>query len=113
MTDIEESPARSNPYKHVHPAIATRFGIAVEANLLQQLPQFLRNPHRIVKISARLRIEIDAQFIWMIGPLATNSPGVKNDRTHVRCPHHRRDFGGAQLVGNATRGKSDACCLHI
>ena len=80
-------------------AVAGRLGPARVADLGERLTHDRGDRLRVAEIRAGLRVDVDAQLVWMLGIGAPRGPRMKVDDREVRGPGDLGDLGHAELVG--------------
>ena len=105
--DDRELPVRLDPAEDVDAAVPRRLGPARVADLVEHLAHERSDLLAVAKRRPRLRIDVDAQLVRMLGVAAPRRPRVEVDDGEVRRPDHLRELGDAELVGvTARRGRS-------
>ena len=89
-------------------AVAGRLGPARVADLGERLTHDRGDRLRVGEVRAGLRVDVDAQLVWMLGIGTPRGPRVKVDHREVRGPGDLGDLGHAELVGMPAGGKRDA-----
>ena len=113
VADVGERPARLDPHVDVDAAAAGGLREADVAELVEQRPRLAGDPHGVVEVGARLRVEVEAQLVRMVDVVAAHGPRVKRDRPHLRRPADHRNLGRADLVGVTARRELDARGLDV
>ena len=72
-----------------------------------------RHGARLLEADTRLRIQIDAQLVGVLGVGAAHLPWMQRDRAHLRRPHDRRGVGHLQRVGGSSRRECHPAGLQI
>ena len=92
-------------------AVAGRLRPAGVADLRQRLAHDSGDPLAVVEIGSRLRVDVDAELVRMLGIGPPRRPGVEVDHGEVRRPDDLRELRHAELVGVSAGGKGDARSL--
>ena len=84
------------------------FGIADDAQLVEDGLQHVDGDGaRVVEFGARLRIEVDAEFVGVLGVGAANLPRMQRDGAHLGGPRDRRRMRHLERIGGAPRRERD------
>ena len=103
-----ELPVRLDPAEDVDAAVPRGLGPARVADLREHLSHERRHPLAVAKRRAGLRIDVDAQLVWMLRVAPPRRPRVEVDDGEVCGPDHLRELGDAELVGMTARGEGHA-----
>ena len=102
--DLGEGPARLDRHEDVQAASAGGLGPAAQpAELVQHGAQFVGGADGVVVVGAGLRVEVDAQFVGVVGVVAADRPRVEGEAAEVGGPQDGGRLGRAHLVGAAGR----------
>ena len=77
-------------------AVAGGLGPALDAQLVEQRAHLVRGDTRFVEPHSRLRVEIDAQLVGVLGIVGAVRPHVEAEAAEVHRPHDVREVGGHQ-----------------
>ena len=83
------------------------FGVPEQPVLVEHLAHAQRHLAYLRKGHIGLRVEIDAQLIWVVEIGASHRPGIPVDHAEVHAPHQMRCVVGHQLARVAPAGKRD------
>ncbi len=103
-----ELPVRLDPAVDVDAAVAARLRPAGVADLVEHLVHDRRDALRLGEPGSRLRVDVDAQLVRLLGVGAARRPRAELERREVRRPDDVRELGDAELVGVPARRKRDA-----
>lgn len=111
---LDEIPVRLDPDEHVHAPPTRCLRIPHVAEFVEDRFQHLhRNPAGVGEVRTRLRVQIDPQFIGMVGVRAAHRPRVQCHRAHLGRPRNSRRMGDLQRVGGAAGWERDRTGLQI
>src|SRR5436190_1598256 len=113
MTNVGERPAALDPDVYVDAPASRGLREAGVAKLVQQRACLGGDAHGVCEVGARLRVEVDAQFVWMVDVVGANRPRVKCDRSHLGSPADDGHLRGTDLIRVTTRRELDARGLHV
>ena len=90
------------------PRLPGRLRPAREPDLRERLAHERGHRLRIAEVRARLRVDVDAQLVGMLGVRPPGRPGVEVDHGQVRRPRNLGELGHAELVGMPSGRERDA-----
>ena len=89
-------PARLQADVDVQPAVAGRLGEAGDAQLVEQRLELRGRRARLGEAGARLRVEVEAQLVGVLGVVGAVGPDVEAQAGEVDRPGDVRDVGRHQ-----------------
>src|SRR5436190_24097656 len=113
MANIREGPAARDSDVYVYASASRGLRETRVAKLIQKHPCLSGDAHGVGEVRAWLRVQVDAQFVWMVDVVAANRPRVKRDRAHLGRPADDGHLRGTDLIRVTTRRELDARGLHV
>ena len=107
-----ELPVRLDPAEDVDAAVPRGLRPARVADLGEHLADERGDALSVLEGRSRLRVDVDAQLVGMLGVAPSRRPRVEVDDGEVRRPDHLRELGDAELVGVPPRREGHARRLH-
>ena len=91
----------------VDPAAAAGLRESHQTGIIQHGAQLVCGACGVGKIGPRLRIEVNAQLVDLLGVRLGHRPGVVAECAEIRHPGDRRQFGRAHLIRGSARREGD------
>ncbi|MPM87471.1 hypothetical protein SDC9_134567 [bioreactor metagenome] len=98
VADLLELVGRRDPGVDVHAPVAAGLGVRGQADLGHHLAQCHGGLDRVAEVPARLRIEVDTQFVGVVEVRGPHRPGMEGDGAHLGGPGERGRLVEDQLV---------------
>src|ERR687891_956353 len=113
MANVRERPAARDPNIDVDTSASRGLWETRIAKLVQEHACLSGDAHGVGEVPAWLRIQVDAQLVWMVDVVAANRPRMKRDRAHLGRPADDGHLRGTDLIRVATRRELDPRGLHV
>src|SRR6266516_927016 len=113
MANVGERPAAFDPDVYVDTAASRGLRETDVAELLQEHACLGGDAQGVGEVRAWLRVQVDAQLVWMVDVVGANRPRVKRDRSHLSRPADDGHLRGTDLIRVTTRRELDPRGLHV
>ena len=98
----------------MHAAAPGGLRVADQAEFVEQRLEHVHGDGAgLLEPGAWLRVEVDAQFVGMLGVGAAHLPRMQCDRAHLGGPDDRRQVGDLQRIGGAAGRERDLAGFQV
>ena len=99
-------PARREADVDVQSAVARRLRVRGDAELVEQRPEMVRRAPRLVEAGARLRVEVQAQLVAVLGVGGPVGPHVEAEAAEVDRPRDMGEVGDDEREEKPNDGRA-------